>query len=119
MRNIARLVDGITGHIHDATERSRTNRHHDRAARVGHFRAALQTFGRIHGDRTDSVLAEVLRNLEDELLAVIGGFNGVEDVRQTAFEFNVNNSARDLGNAAFKSAHSGSFLSPRGPRRRR
>ena len=119
VHHVTGFVDGFAGDRHDAAERARTDRNRDRRTGVFHFSTALEAFGGVHGDRADGVLAEVLGNLEDERLAVIGGFKGVEDVRQTAFEFNVHNSARYLGNAAFKSAHSGSFLSPRGPRRRR
>ncbi len=42
------------------------DRHGDRAAGVAHLDAARQAVGRVHGDRADAVVAEVLLHLEHE-----------------------------------------------------
>lgn len=42
------------------------NTHLNRASRVDHALSANETFGGVHGNRADSVLAEVLRDLEHE-----------------------------------------------------
>ncbi len=94
------LVDRVTGHVHDAAERARADRNRDRAAHVGNHGAALQAFGRVHRDRANRVLAEVLGHFEHELLTVVFGLERVLDIRQLAIEFHVDDSARDLDDAA-------------------
>ena len=42
------------------------HRYRDRLARVLHRRPTNQTIGRLHGDRTNDVVAEVQSNLERE-----------------------------------------------------
>ena len=48
-------------------ERLGTDGHRDRAARVHGAHAALQAVGRLHRDRADAVLAEVLFDLGDDV----------------------------------------------------
>lgn len=56
----AALVDGVTSHVHDATERTRADRNHDRRARVGGDRSTDQTFGTVHGNASHNVLTQML-----------------------------------------------------------
>ena len=62
--------------------------------------AAGQTFGRVHGDGAHGVLAKVLSNFEHETVAVVVGFERVQDGRQMAVELDVHNGAHNLGNTA-------------------
>jgi hypothetical protein len=75
----AALVDRLADDVEDAAERLGADGHGNLGAGVGHFLAAGQTVGRVHRDGADGVLAEVLRNFQNELLAVIAGLQRVED----------------------------------------
>ena len=50
-----------------AAERRGADRHRDRRARVDDRHAALHAVGRLHRDRADAVLAEVLLHLADDV----------------------------------------------------
>ena len=65
-------------------------------AGVDHLLAAHQAFGRIHGDGAHRVLAEMLRDLEHEPVAVVLGLERVQDLRQLAVELHVDDGAHDL-----------------------
>ena len=65
-RDRAGFVDRLADDVHDAPERAFADRHRDRRAGVGHFLAAHQAFGNVHGDAAHGVLAEVLRDFEHE-----------------------------------------------------
>ena len=62
------LVDDVAEHVEDAAERHLADGHRDRAAGVLDLHAAGQAVGRVHGDRADAVVAEVLLHLADEPL---------------------------------------------------
>jgi hypothetical protein len=70
----------------------------DRLAGVAHGLAANQTFGGVHGDGADGVLAQVLGDFEHQALAGrdVDGFQGVQDRRQVALELDVDDGADDL-----------------------
>ena len=94
------FVNRLADDVHDAAERFRTDRNGDRSAGVGDLLTANQTFGRVHGDGADSVFAEVLGNFENETVAVVVGFQRVQNRRQFAFfESNVDDGADDLRHA--------------------
>ena len=95
-----RFVDRLADDVHDATERLVADRHRDRRAGVGHFLAAHQTFGRIHGDGAHGVLAEVLRDLEHEPIAVVLGLERIQNLRQVTVELHVDDGARHLAEFA-------------------
>ena len=61
-----------------------------------HLLAAGQAVGRVHRDRADGVLAEMLRDFEHEAVAVIVGLERREDRRQLAVERHVDDGADDL-----------------------
>ena len=96
----AGFVDRLADHVHDAAERSGADRNHDRRAGVGDFLAAHQAFGGVHGDGAHRVFAQMLRHFEHQAVAVVGGFQRVQDLRQMAFELHVDDGADDLGDAA-------------------
>src|SRR5690606_21567549 len=70
-RDRALLVDRLADDVEDAAERAVADRDLDRLAGVGDLLAADEAFGRVHGDRADGRLAEVLGDLEHEALAVV------------------------------------------------
>jgi peptide chain release factor 1 len=64
--HITRLVNRITEHIEDATERSRANRDRDWRAKVGCLCAARKAVSSGHGDSADAIVAKVLLHLYNE-----------------------------------------------------
>ena len=62
----ALLVDRVAEHVPDAAERHLADRHRDRRAGVDHVGAAREAVGRVHRDRADAVVAEVLLHLGDQ-----------------------------------------------------
>ncbi len=96
----AALVDRLTDDVHDAAEGLGTDGHADLAAGGGDALAAGQTFGRVHGDRADDVLAKMLGDFEDQAIVAIGRFERGEDRRKLAFERNVDDGADDLRDRA-------------------
>ena len=76
------------------------HRHGDRQAGIGDRLAAHQTFGRIHGDGAHRRFAQMLRHFEHQPVAVVVGFQRVQNRRQMAVELDVDDGADDLGDAA-------------------
>ena len=76
------------------------DRHRDRGAGVGDVLAADEAFGNVHGDAAHGVFAEMLGHFENQAVAVVGGFERVQDLRQMAFEFDVDDGADDLRDVA-------------------
>ncbi len=62
--------------------------------------AANETFTRVHGDGADFVFAQMLSDFENQTVAVIVGFERVQNRRQFAFESNVDDGADNLGDFA-------------------
>ena len=91
------LVDGIAEHIPHAAERHLADGHRDRPAGVEDVGAAGDAVGRVHGDRADAVVAEVLLHLRDQVGAV-----GARDAQrrvdrgELAREHGVDDDALDL-----------------------
>ena len=54
----------------------------------------------VHGDAAHGVFAEMLRDFEDEAVALVGGLQRVQDLRQVTVELHVDDGADDLGDAA-------------------
>ena len=94
------FVDRLADDVHDAAERGRTDRDGDLRAGVNHFLTADETVGRVHRDRADGALAEVLRDLEHEAAALDRRLERGEDLRQLALERHVDDGADDLRDAA-------------------
>ena len=59
---------GCADDVEDAAEALGADGHRDRAAGVADFHAADEAVGRVHGDGADRVLAEVLGDLEREVV---------------------------------------------------
>ena len=96
----AALVDRLADDVHDPAERLRADGHADLRAGVGDLLAAGEAVGRVHRDRADGALAEMLGDLEDEAVAVIVGLERREDLRQLAVEADVDDGADHLADAA-------------------
>ena len=65
-------------------------------AGVGHFGAAHEALGGVHGDGAHGVFAEVLRHFEHQPAAVVDGLERVENRRQVIVERHVHHGADDL-----------------------
>jgi hypothetical protein len=97
----AALVDRLADDVEDAAERLRADGNADLRAGVGDGLAAGQALGRVHRDRADGVLAEMLGDFEDQAVAVIVGLERRKDRRQhAAIERNVDDGADHLADAA-------------------
>ena len=106
----AALVDRLADDVHDPAERHRADRHADLRAGVGDLLAAGQALGRVHRDRADGALAEMLRDLEDEAVAVIVGLERRQDRRQLAVERHVDDGADHLADPAGTLVPAGAVL---------
>lgn len=72
-----------TDDVHDATETLGADRNRDGSASVEHLGATDETLGTVHRDRADRVLAEMLRDLENEATALeVLDFERIENRRQ-------------------------------------
>ena len=109
----AGFVDRLADDVDDAAEAFLADRNRDRRAGVDHLLAANETFGDVHRDAAHGAFAEMLGHFENEAVAVVGGFERVQDFRQVTVELHVDDGADDLGDAArwswlamFSSSHS-------------
>ena len=93
-----RLVDGLAHNVNDAAERFVANRHRDRLTGVGDFLAAHQSFGRVHRDRADRRLPEMLRDFQHQTVSAVFRLKCVQDRRQVILELHVDDCADDLRN---------------------
>ena len=94
----AGFVHRLADHVHDAAERLVADGHRDGLAGVGDVLAAHEAFGGVHGDGADGVLAEMLRDLEHQALALVGRLERVQNFGQMAVELHVDDGAHDLAN---------------------
>src|SRR5450432_685382 len=94
------FIDRLAYHIHDAAERARAYRHHDRIAGVADFLTADQAFRGIHRDGAYRGFAEMLSDLEYQAVAAVHGLKRVENRRQMSFELHVDDGADDLRDAS-------------------
>src|SRR5690554_768334 len=65
--DLARLVDGLAKHVHDAAQRRLAHRHGDGRAGVGDVHATLEALGGAHGDGAHHAVAQLLLGLEHGL----------------------------------------------------
>jgi hypothetical protein len=93
------LVDGFSNHIDDASQGIRTDRDLDRSASVDALLSTDETIGTFHSNRTDSVLSQMLGNLQDEALSARYDFHfqSVENLGEFLIELNIHNGSNDLG----------------------
>jgi hypothetical protein len=96
----AALVHRLADDIDDAAQRLRPDGHGDRRAGIGRRLAADQAVGRVHGHGAHRLLAEMLRHLEHQPLALVLGVERVQDRGQLALELHIDHGAQDLGDLA-------------------
>ncbi len=94
------FVDRLADHVDDAAEQAGADRHRDRQAGIGDGLAADQTLGDVHRDGANRRFAEMLRNLEHQPVAVIVGFERIQNRRQIALELHVDDRADHLRDLA-------------------
>ncbi len=100
--HLAALVDRLAEQVEDPAQRLLADRHGDRRAGVGHLVAPLDAVGRVHGDRTHALVAEVLLHLADQPAlgaAALGrdvDLERVEDLRHVVGEGDVEDDAPHL-----------------------
>jgi len=107
VRHRTRLVDRLADHVDDAAERTLADRHRDRQAGIDHLLAAHQALADVHGDGAHGVLAELLRHFQDQPVALVVGFQRVENRRQVVLEMHVDDGADDLGDMSDWLSHHG------------
>ena len=121
--NRAQFVNGATDDVQDTANGGLANGNHDRVPGVDRVHAADKAFSGVHGDGTNDVVAQVLRNLTDEAGSIaivrVGYLQGGEDTRQVAVaELYVHNGADNLNDFTDVFAHVW-LLNPSALQRRR
>ena len=99
------VVDRVADHVPDPAQRRVADGHRDRLPRVDHVRPAREPVGRVHRDRADTIVAEVLLHLRDQRgRAAVGGRHvdaqSRVDLRQALVEDGVEHDALDLDDRA-------------------
>jgi hypothetical protein len=101
------IVDGIAKNVQNSAESAAAHGNHDRAAAIGGFHAANETFGGLESDGADAAFAEVLSDFDDDVDGIrrletfTGDANGVVNIGQlTLFEEDVDDGPNDLDNVA-------------------
>ncbi len=104
LRHRPGLVDRFADHVPEASERRGPDRNRDRGAGVDAHRAAREAVGRVHRDRADTVVAEVLLYLRDERAARVAfgdlDLEGRVDLGEKIGEDGVDDDALDLDDPA-------------------
>ena len=67
----ALFVDRFADDVHNATEHFFTDGNRNAATRIFNRHAANETVGRVHGNRANDVLADVLRDFEHQITCLI------------------------------------------------
>ena len=65
------VIDRLADDVHDPAKRRLADRHGYRLAGVGRLHAADETVRRVHGDGTHRVFAEMLGNLENQVILFV------------------------------------------------
>ena len=99
------VVDRLADHVPDPAEGRVADRDRDRRAGVDDVDAAREAVGRVHRDRADAIVAEVLLHLRDQRpAAAVAGRHldreRVVDLRQLVGEDGVDDDALDLDHLA-------------------
>ena len=94
------LVDRLADHVPEPPERRLADRDRDRPSEVDDVDAPREAVGRVHGDRADAVVAEVLLHLGDQVVAVHGDAEGAVDLGEIVREERVDDDALDFDHFA-------------------
>jgi len=99
------LINGVTSDVQDTTESSRADRNGNRSTSVRSLGATNETLSTVHSNATNDILAQVLSDLEDQLLVVVGRLQSVQDRRQLgSVELDVDDGTDDLVDLAISNA---------------
>jgi sugar (pentulose or hexulose) kinase len=99
------LVNGVTSDVQDTTESGRADRDGNGSTSVGSLGTTNKTLSTVHGNATNDILTQVLSDLEDQLLVVVGGLKSVQDRRQLgSVELDVDDGTTDLVDLAISNA---------------
>ena len=97
------VINGTAEHVHDAAEGLVTDRHRDAGTGRANLHAALQTFGRAHGNGAHHAVAQLLLHFKSQagfgqgIVLILFKDKSVINLRhRVAGEFNVHHSADDL-----------------------
>ena len=95
---LRQAVDGLADDVEEPAANRLADGHRNLRPGVPHGRAARQAVGRVHGDRADPVLAEVLLHFEHERRAVgLVDFERVQDLGKRAVgKSDIDDGADDL-----------------------
>ena len=97
--DVAQLVHRLADDIDDPPQGLAPDRHRDGGPGVDHLLAAGQAVRAVHGDGAHGRFAQMLGHLEHQRLALVGGVERVQDVRQLAVEMDVDDGAGDARDA--------------------
>src|SRR5690606_29793929 len=92
----ARFVHRLADNIHNPAQGRFADWHDDRAARVRHGLSANETFGGVHGDGAHGVFAQVLRDFQNQAVAVIVRLERIQNGGKLTVELHVDDGARNL-----------------------
>ena len=98
--NVTATVNRFADNVHNATQQRRSDRNLNRRIGINDFQTANQTFGLIHGNRTNNVFTQVLSHFQNQLAAVIVTLKRSQNRGQiiSILKFNVDNRAHNLRN---------------------
>jgi len=99
-------VDGLAQQIEHPAQALLTHRHADGCAGVGGFGPTLEAVGGAHGDAADHIVANVLGDFGHDGAAVMGNFDGAEQLGKIPVrKSNVQDRADDLRHGPFVIGH--------------
>ena len=96
----ATFINRLTNHVHDTAKCFWTNRHSNRRFHIRYGLTANKAFRCVHRDGAHCVLSQMLSHFENQTIALVVSLKRVEDCRQIAVKFHINNRANDLANFA-------------------
>ncbi len=94
------FVHWLADDIDDAAKARRADRHRDWASGIPDRLAADKAFGNVHRDAAHRMFPKMLCDFKDQAVAAIVGFESVEDFRQIAVEFHIDDGTDDLRDVA-------------------
>ena len=98
--DVGLAVDRLPDHVPEAPERRPADGNRDRAARVEDVHAAREPVGRVHRDRADAVVAEMLLHLGYERAGLELDLERGQDLGKAVREDGVDHDALDLDDLA-------------------
>jgi len=100
--NGASLVNRLSNHIHNATERLGSNGDFDWISSVGDRLASHQTLSTVHGNAADHIISQMLRDFENESRGAANHLQTVQNGGQTLVELHVHDGSDYCHDAALR-----------------